>query len=89
MPSAGRAPGQRDEGSFAFDCEQPLRPFARLARLKFATGVATPLEGPEAAKKRRPSGFFSKLFQIAVCFLQAFPKKALAVLWGFKGLRGF
>src|SRR5271155_5508871 len=32
---------------------------------------------------------FSKLFQISGCFRQAFPKKALAVLWDFKGLQGF
>jgi hypothetical protein len=31
---------------------------------------------------------FSKLFQISGCFRQAFPKKALAVLWDSKGLQG-
>jgi hypothetical protein len=30
---------------------------------------------------------FSKLFQIQALFLQVFPKKALAVLWDFKGLQ--
>jgi hypothetical protein len=55
---------RRDEGSFAFDCVQPLRAFARLARLKFATGAATP---PEGRKRRNKGGLqafspsFSKL----------------------------
>jgi hypothetical protein len=35
------------------------------------------------------SKLFSKLFQISAVLLQAFPKKALAVLWDFKGLQGF
>ncbi|MFZ2107745.1 MAG: hypothetical protein WAV18_20590 [Roseiarcus sp.] len=30
---------------------------------------------------------FSKLFQIQRVFVQAFPNKALAVLWDFKGLQ--
>jgi hypothetical protein len=30
---------------------------------------------------------FSKHFQISACFLQTFPKKALAVFWDFKGLQ--
>ena len=37
--------------------------------------------GPE------PLQAFSKHFQISACFRQAFPKKALAVLWDFKGLQ--
>src|SRR5271168_235116 len=32
--------------------------------------------------------FFSKLFQIHAVLLQAFPKKALAVLCDFRGLQG-
>ena len=32
---------------------------------------------------------FCKLFQISHVSLQTFPKKALAVLWDFKGLQGF
>src|ERR1700693_2489680 len=35
------------------------------------------------------SKLFSKLFQISAVFLQAFPKKALAVLWDFNGLQDF
>src|SRR5277367_3144909 len=35
------------------------------------------------------SKLFSKLFQVSAVFLQAFPKKALAVLWDFNGLQGF
>jgi len=35
------------------------------------------------------SKLFSKPFQIWAVFLQAFPKKALAVLWDFNGLQGF
>jgi hypothetical protein len=31
--------------------------------------------------------YSSKLFQIQAVFLQAFPKKALVVLWDFKGLQ--
>ena len=45
--------------------------------------------GAEAAESRRPTSFFSKLFQIEAVLLQAFPNKALAVLWDFKGLQGF
>jgi hypothetical protein len=40
------------------------------------------------AESRQPPSLFSKLFQISACFRQAFPKKALAVLWDFKGLQG-
>ena len=39
------------------------------------------------AESRQPPSLFSKLFQISACFRQAFPKKALAVLWDFKGLQ--
>jgi hypothetical protein len=43
-------------------------------------------------RRRRNKGglqsFFSKDFQISACFLQGFPKKALAVLWYIKGLHG-
>jgi hypothetical protein len=35
------------------------------------------------------SKLFSKLFQISAVLLQAFPKKALAVLWDFNGLQAF
>jgi hypothetical protein len=35
------------------------------------------------------SKLFSKPFQISAVFLQAFPKKALAVLWDFNRLQGF
>jgi len=35
------------------------------------------------------ASLFSKLFQKSAVLLQAFPKKALAVLWNFKGLQGF
>jgi hypothetical protein len=45
-------------------------------------------ERAEVAESRAASKPFSKLFQISGCFRQAFPKKALAVLWDFKGLQG-
>jgi hypothetical protein len=45
--------------------------------------------GAKAAERRRIAKHFSKLFQISVIFLQAFPNKALAVLWDFNGLQGF
>jgi hypothetical protein len=38
---------------------------------------------------KAPSKPFSKLFQKSRVLLQTFPKKALAVLWDFKGLQGF
>src|SRR5271155_3091001 len=38
---------------------------------------------------KAPSKPFSKLFQNSRVWLQAFPNKALAVLWDFKGLQGF
>ena len=41
------------------------------------------------AEWRAPSKPFSKLLQNSRVLLQAFPKKALAVLWDFKGLQGF
>ena len=43
--------------------------------------------GKDVEIKARPS-FFSKLFQTPPVFLQAFPKKALAVLCDFWGLKG-
>ena len=43
--------------------------------------------GKDVEIKARPS-FFSKLFQTSPAFLQAFPKKALAVLCNFRGLQG-
>jgi hypothetical protein len=46
-------------------------------------------EGSAVAEQRRTSKLISKLFQISACFLQTFPKKALAVLWDFKTLQGF
>jgi hypothetical protein len=42
---------------------------------------------PKAAEQRRPPKLFGKLFQIQAVFVQAFPNKALAVLWDFKGLQ--
>jgi len=39
------------------------------------------------AKQWRASLHSSKLFQIQAVLLQAFPKKALAVLWDFNGLQ--
>src|SRR6202050_2297791 len=36
-----------------------------------------------------PPKLFSKLLQNSRVLLQAFPNKALAVLWDFKGLQGF
>jgi hypothetical protein len=38
---------------------------------------------------KAPSKPFSKLLQNSRVSLQAFPNKALAVLWDFKGLQGF
>jgi len=38
---------------------------------------------------KAPSKPFSKLLQNSRVLLQAFPNKALAVLWDFKGLQGF
>src|SRR6202167_6696062 len=38
---------------------------------------------------KAPSKPFSKLLQNPRVLLQAFPNKALAVLWDFKGLQGF
>jgi hypothetical protein len=38
---------------------------------------------------KAPSQPFSKLLQNSRVSLQAFPNKALAVLWDFKGLQGF
>ena len=38
---------------------------------------------------KAPSKSFSKLLQNSRVLLQAFPNKALAVLWDFKGLQGF
>jgi hypothetical protein len=38
---------------------------------------------------KAPSKPFSKLLQNSRVLLQAFPNKALVVLWDFKGLQGF
>jgi hypothetical protein len=38
---------------------------------------------------KAPSKPFSKLLQKSHVLLQAFPKKALGILWDFKGLQGF
>jgi hypothetical protein len=45
--------------------------------------------GAEGGGIRAPSQAFSKLLQNSRVSLQAFPNKALAVLWDFKGLQGF
>jgi hypothetical protein len=42
----------------------------------------------KAAESRRPSKLFAKPFQKQRVFLQAFPKKALVVLWDFNELQG-
>ena len=51
-----------------------------------------PIRDPTRRRERRwrcrPPSLFSKLFQISAGFRQGFPKKALAVLWDFKGLQG-
>jgi hypothetical protein len=45
--------------------------------------------GADGGGIRAPSKPFSKLLQNSRVLLQAFPNKALAVLWDFKGLQGF
>jgi hypothetical protein len=46
-------------------------------------------EGANGGGIKAPSKPFSKLLQKWRVWLQAFPNKALAVLWDFKGLQGF
>src|SRR5271154_168712 len=58
----------------------------RIARVRDGRrGIAG--GGKDREIKASPS-FFSKLFQIHAVLLQAFPKKALAVLCDFRGLQG-
>jgi hypothetical protein len=45
--------------------------------------------GANGGGMKAPSKTFSKLLQNSRVSLQAFPNKALAVLWDFKGLQGF
>jgi hypothetical protein len=73
---------RRDEGSFAFDCVQPLRALCTAGQVEVRDRRGDAAGGGGSGEIKAAS----KLFQIAVCFLQAFPKKALAVLWDFRGL---
>ena len=74
-----------------------LAPARTPARRAFEGGrpMRSPTSVARACGDRRDgeimagSKLFSKLFQISRVFLQAFPKKALVVLWNFKGLQGF
>jgi hypothetical protein len=43
--------------------------------------------GTEGGRTKAASQAFCKLFQIQAVFVQAFPNKALAVLWDFKELQ--
>jgi hypothetical protein len=77
-----RANGRRTTAS-ASTLRSRCRSSAR-SRTRARHEAANAARGRAAASK-----LFSKPFQIWAVFLQAFPKKALAVLWDFKGLQGF
>jgi hypothetical protein len=47
-----------------------------------------PVGGSNRGGITAPPKLFSKLLQNSRVLLQAFPNKALAVLWDFKGLQG-
>jgi hypothetical protein len=55
-----------------------------LAGLPFETGATG---GSKGGRTKAASKLFCKLFQIQAVFVQAFPNKALAVLWDFKELQ--
>ena len=84
----------------AFFCNFLIHDLRQLER----RGGTLSRAGGQCARRRRSRGacgdrrdgeimagskLFSKLFQISHVFLQAFPKKALVVLWNFNGLQGF
>ena len=55
----------------------------------FETGAAALPEGAKAAEQKAPlQAFFPSFSKSRLFFLQTFPRKALAVLWDFKGLQG-
>src|SRR5271168_4175417 len=55
--------------------------------LPFETGAVALREAGSGGIKATPK-LSCKLFQIQRVFVQAFPKKALAVLWNFNALQG-
>jgi hypothetical protein len=55
-----------------------------LAELPFETGVAG---GSKGGRTKADPKVFCKLFQNQAVSVQAFPNKALAILWDFKGLQ--
>jgi hypothetical protein len=75
LPCQSRARLQKGKGT----SRQILEP--RFAELSFETAS-------EVAGQRRATKIYCKLFQNSAVSLQAFPKKALAILWDFKGLQG-
>jgi hypothetical protein len=55
----------------------------------FETGAAALREGVKGGgTKATLQAFFPSFSKSPPVFLQTFPKKALAVLWDFKGLQG-
>jgi hypothetical protein len=74
---------RRDEGTFAFDCVQPLRALCTAGQVEVRDRRGDAAGGGGSGEIKAAS----KLFQSPSVF-SAFPKKALAVLWDFKRLQG-
>jgi hypothetical protein len=76
-----------EDRSFRFDVPIAMPLIGAVENASAASGASVrqnAIRGRATASK-----LFSKLFQISAVLLQAFPKKALAVLWNFNGLQGF
>ena len=88
---SGRIPRDERLHCFSFSVRKlPLGWFATsLLAMTIQLDRRPLVAGANGGGIKAPSKPFSKLLQNSRVSLQAFPNKALAVLWDFKGLQGF